>query len=261
MNGMEVVQHGVSMLLRNLGPAVRISIGPLVIGAAVVVLLALLGLGSIATLLGPAGGSADPAAMEALGAGAAVGALIAGVVWLFVLSWIAVAWHRYVLLEEKSGLLPPLRQALVWPYLGRTILLALLLALVAIPAGMVLAFVFGVSGGSIGATLLGGLLLWLLLGWIAMRLSLVLPARAVDRPMSFGESWAATAPASGGIFVVVLVLGVINVVLSWVFGALFGGNLLGAILSLILQWFTAMLGLSVLTTLYGHLVERRTLAA
>jgi DMSO reductase anchor subunit len=103
-----------------------------------------------------------------------------------------------------------------------------------------------------------GLLTWFALGWVAMRLSLVLPARAVDRPLSFGDSWAATDPASGAIAMVVLALATLNVVLSLALGQL-GFSLATALLSIVVQWFTAMLGLSVLTTLYGALVQRRPL--
>ncbi len=263
-DGMEVVQHGVSMLLRNLVPAIRISVGPVLIAIVVIALLAALGLGSFSTLLATGGGAemSEEEAMATLsqfGWGTVFGSLVAAVVWIFALSWVAVAWHRYVLLEERSGLLPPLRQDLVWPYIGRTILLALIMILLAIPVMFVLGLLLGISDSNVMLFIVG-VLTWLVLGWVAMRLSLVLPARAVDKPMSFGESWSATAPASGGILVIVLVLGVLNMVLGWLIPGIFGANIVSALLSLVVQWFTAMLGLSVLTTLYGHLVERRTLA-
>ena len=38
-------------------------------------------------------------------------------------------------------------------------------------------------------------------------------------------------------------------------------NVVSALLSMVVQWFITILGLSVLTTLYGHLVERRPLVA
>jgi hypothetical protein len=259
---MEVVQHGVSMLLRNLGPALRVSLGPVLIALAITAILAALGLGSFGALMATGGEMTEEEALAAVsqfGWGTVFGSIIAAVVWLFALSWVAVAWHRHVLLEEKTGLLPPLRQDLVWPYLGRTILLSLILVLLSIPVAFGLGLLLAISDSFVMLFIVG-VLTWLALGWVAMRLSLALPARAVDRPMGFGESWNATAPASGGILVIVLVLGVINVILGWLIPAIFGVGVVAAILSLVVQWFTAMLGLSVLTTLYGHLVERRTLA-
>lgn len=259
MNGMDVVRHGIDMLLRNLGPALRVSAGPVLIAFLVTAVLGALGLGAA---LGPGADFSQPAGIGAgWGFTLFVGTLLAMLLWLFVLSWVAVAWHRYILLEEQPGLLPPLRSDLVWPYLGRTVLLALLLILLAIPVSIVAGFLlYGAGPENLVAVFVVQTVLSLLLGWVAMRLSLVLPARALDRPLRFGESWAATAPVSGAIFVVVLVLAVINAVLALLFGAM-GDNLVTVLLSLAVQWFTAMLGLSVLTTLYGALIERRTLAA
>lgn len=261
MNGLDIVKHGMDMLLRNLGPALRVSVGPTLIALVVTAVLAALGLGAA---LGPGTDFSQPSDLGAgWGFGVFVGSLLTMLLWLFVFSWSAVAWHRYILKEETPGLLPPLRTDLVWPYLGRSILLALILVLlalvVAIPLGLVLAPIAALGGGIAAA--ITGLALALALGWIGTRLSLALPARAVERPMTFGESWAATGPASGAIFTVVLILALINFVLGSLFTLILGDNLVAVLLSLVVQWFITMLGLSVLTTLYGHLVERRPLAA
>jgi hypothetical protein len=125
------------MLLRNLGAAARLSAGPVLIAVAITAGLAALGLGSFASLMAGSGTELSPeeaaAAAAQLGWGAVFGSIVSAVVWLFVLTWVAVAWHRYVLLEEHTTFLPPLRQDLVWPYLGRTILLGIILVLLAIP--------------------------------------------------------------------------------------------------------------------------------
>ncbi len=258
MNGLEFIRHGVNMLLRNLGPALRVSVGPFLIALLVTMLLTALGVGAA---LGPTTDFTQAPDMTAgWGVGLFIGAFVTLTLWLFVFSWVAVAWHRFILKEEAPGLLPPLRSDLVWPYLGRSILIALILILAAIPLGLV----FGlIADGSQSLAMAGivGILMALVLGWIGTRLSLVLPARAVERPMTFGESWAATASASGAIFLVVLILSIVNVVLSGLFVMVLGDNVVSGLLSLIVQWFITMLGLSVLTTLYGNLVERRPLAA
>lgn len=258
MNGLDIVKHGMDMLLRNIGPALRISVGPFLIGVVVTALLGALGLGAA---FGPAADFAEPGALGAgWGFGLFLGGLATAVLWLFLFAWVAVAWHRYVLKEEAPGLLPPLRSDLVWPYLGRSILIALILIGVAIPLSLVVGLIAGGSQSLVLAGMLG-LAMALALGWVGTRLSLVLPARAVESPMTFGESWSATAPASGAILLVVLVLALINVVLGGLFSLALGDNVLSSLLSLVVQWFTTMLGLSVLTTLYGTLVERRALAA
>jgi len=257
MNGLDFIRHGVDMLLRNLGPALRVSVGPVLIALVATLLLTALGLGSA---LGPGADFTQPEVSAGWGFGLFLGGIVTLVLWLFVFSWVAVAWHRFILKEEAPGRLPPLRSDLVWPYLGRSILIALILILAAIPLGLV----FGlIADGSQSLAMAGivGILMALVLGWIGTRLSLVLPARAVERPMTFGESWAATASASGAIFLVVLILAVINFVLGSLFSLILGDNLVSGLLSLVVQWFITMLGLSVLTTLYGNLVERRPLVA
>ena len=256
MNGLDIVKHGVDMLLRNLGAALRVSAGPFLIAVIVSALLAALGLGA-AFAPGMGAGQLPGAGW---GFGLFLGGLLTMILWLFVFSWVAVAWHRFILKEERPGLLPPLRTDLVWPYLGRSILIAIILIVAAIPLGFVFTLVAGGSQSLVVASIVG-LLMALVLGWIGTRLSLVLPASAVERSMSLGESWAATAPASGAIFLVVLILALINFVLGSLFGLALGDSLVSAALSLIVQWFLTMLGLSILTTLYGHLVERRPLAA
>ena len=46
MNGLDIVKHGMDMLLRNLGPALRVSVGPTLIALVVTAVLAALGLGA-----------------------------------------------------------------------------------------------------------------------------------------------------------------------------------------------------------------------
>lgn len=249
-----ILGHSLGLVVRNLGSALRISVGPLVI-------LAILTRG-VGMLLH--GGLFDGASLLLLG-------LISGL----ILSWLATAWHRYVLREEaSSGVLPPLAGGetllhMGWSFLlglGTTILLQALLP--------VLDFAFSGAGDllwSVGpiATAL------LLVAYLGLRFGLVLPAAAVGRPMGLMESWAATQPlarAIAGLAVVQLCgLGLTLLVAPVLLGMLltegFGSILwppnlgvwayLGAATAL--NWGAMMVGLSVLTTLYGHLVERRSL--
>ena len=48
-------------------------------------------------------------------------------------AWATVAWHRYVLAEEFGGVAPQFSVGRVLGYVGRTILIFLLLMLAAIP--------------------------------------------------------------------------------------------------------------------------------
>jgi len=93
-----------------------------------------------------------------------------------------------------------------------------------------------------------------------LRWSLVLPGTAVGKPTGVGESWRQTAPLSGTIVGTSVLLMAINLLVGFV-ALPFGASPIGTLLSLAGNWFTLMVGLSVLTTLYGHIVEGRTLAA
>ena len=60
---------------------------------------------------------------------------------MFVTSWVAVAWHRFILLEEPAGLLPGISGRPIWSYLRKSIMLGLLIVLIAIPV----MFIFGAA--------------------------------------------------------------------------------------------------------------------
>ena len=100
---LQLVKHAILLVLRNFGAAVRVSLGPtiLVIGA---IMAAFFGLGINGMVLqgdvGPYFGFV----------------VIAGIAIAFWLGWVAVAWHRYVLLEELGGFMPPVKDRPIWPY-------------------------------------------------------------------------------------------------------------------------------------------------
>ncbi len=96
-----------------------------------------------------------------------------------------------------------------------------------------------------------------LFSWLSIRLGLVLPAVAVGKQMTFRESWTATAALSFAILTAILILVVLNVVVSGVLGLLFRGSVVFGILDLVVGWVSVMVGLSILTTIYGHAVEGR----
>ncbi|SHJ01610.1 hypothetical protein [Wenxinia saemankumensis] len=263
--GWQIVRHSFALLGRNLGAAARASLGPILI--AVLVIL----------LIGAASG-VSPAALAALdpanpaAPGLAGGALLVGLatllVVLFVSAWVAVTWHRYVLLEEEPALVPALGGRPVWPYLGRTIVLSIVLILCAIPlsfvTGLVAAPFIGADPGAgtapapgFGPAFVIGVLFAAVLTWLWLRFGLILPATAVGQPMRMGESWARTKPAAGAIFLATLILMAITFAAGIVVDLALGGTILATILSLLVNWVSLMVGISILTTLYGHLVEGR----
>src|SRR5690606_37356363 len=132
--GVKIFVHAVRLVFNNLGDAVRIS--------AVLYLVPVV-------LAGLMLGDADPASPSPTWP---VGLLlaIAAIAGAF---WVAVAWHRFILLDERTaGLLPAFNGSRVLSYFGYS----LLLALIGIP------IVFGASLLAGGLTMMGGPILGVL---------------------------------------------------------------------------------------------------
>jgi hypothetical protein len=199
-------------------------------------------------------------AMAAISSFAPVG-IITGLLMAVVYVWLAVTWHRYILLDEQpSGQLPAFHQSEILAYAGNAILLWLISLVVFIVVGLVtspLAFL-----GPVGAILIGVVILAVAL-IVGYRLGLVLPSRAVGQRLSFGEAWASTNGQNGTILVLAIVSALAAVIIdipAMVLAFLPGiGAFLAMIWRLATGWVTLLVGVSVLTTLYGVFIEKRSI--
>ena len=250
MLGVRIFIHSLKQVFGNLGGALRV-IAPIV--------------------------SAQFAAFYALGharetAGFGVGPN--GVTpWLVVVStllvaipavWMAVAWHRLILLGERPrSIFPPFHAGLLASYLIYSVLLAIVLLLL----GRVLAHYAGsllFSGGfpSYWTALLGtSALIYVPLGFLMLKLSPLLPAAAVGRHLGVVEAWSKTRKSNLALLTVVILAVLCRTLIIL-------GLLRLALLSeyyiyvqLLLGWLTSIVVLSILTTIYGHFVEGRELRA
>ena len=199
--------------------------------------------------------------------------LIAAIVVLTVTgAWIAVAWHRYVLLDEMPGaFVARFNGDRTFAYVGRSFLLAL----IASGLGLVASIIIGVIATPVltvatqlssSAMVLVGFFVFLLvyvpLAIVICRLALVLPASAIGQPMRFGEAWAATSKASGAIVGIALLSAVCVWLLDLPSLLLTFGPLLWVriVWQTLVGWIELMVGVGILTTLYGHYVQRRPIA-
>jgi len=247
-----ILKHAFRMIFFDFGALVRAlapGLGLFAVGMAIMI-------ASAATFGGISAGS-----------GAGIGLLgVFGATLIMMYSglMIIVTWHRYVLLTNEAraaGLTPS--AAPIFSYLGRTLLIGLVLL---VPSFILI--------GALGTTLIGvedetalsptttglGLIGLIVLGWLGIRLSLILPAAAIEEPFGLMDSWQATAPLSLQCLYLVIGLSAINIGLGWVSGVFEDtAPILGTLINLIVSLFTTLLGASVLTTLYGHLVEGRDL--
>ena len=243
--GPQIVSKAVMLIWTNLGDAARATALPLLL----LVLLPMFGVaidenGESLRLPSP------PLLLLLLAIGVAL------------FAWGAVAWHRFVLLEERPGLVPRPDGRAVRGYVWAMLRVGLIGVVIALSVGgalLLLGTVVQSAVGGSGSWVIGlaGFGLGILLSYAVLRFSLVLPAAALGRPMSLGESWRATQEARDTVLVTALLLALLQFVLSLVGQALPLAGLPGVLLSLIAGWASLMVGLSVLTALYGVLVEGR----
>ncbi|MGV3490578.1 MAG: hypothetical protein ACO1OG_04575 [Devosia sp.] len=187
--------------------------------------------------------------------------LVITVLAIVVFVWIAVTWHRYILLNElPEGQLPPFNQSRMLAYGGWTLAIGFIAGLAALVLGSIVGILLIILPflGFIAA--IAAMTAALILGY---RLSPILPAAAIGRPLTIGEAWQSTAGAS----VDIIILAVISAIAAWAIdipayivgmaGA--PGALLATVWVLATGWVKMMVGISIITTLYGVFVEKRAL--
>lgn len=252
MRSWAIFRRAIMLIVDDLGAALRISALPYAVFTGVSVWLAgTLDLAAIAQM--------EPDAMAAaLPAGLAWRILLAALVSLAAFLWIAVAWHRYVLLREGGdGWIPPLEGRLLLGYLGRLLLISLIvLAAVMIVTVAIAPFAPGVS---VALSIIVGMVLF-------YRLGLILPAGAIGRPITVAEAWRASQGQSGTVVLVALMTSALSFLFelpalldaSGTAGTVVASpGPIGFVYDLVVTWILLMLGVTVLSTLYGHFVEGR----
>ena len=260
MNGLAIFSHSFRQVSGNLGMAIKVS-GWLV----AVVIILFTGLSQTGTLAGLEVNGPNVGQM-AIGGSLVI---LAGAVFLFWgVSVVAIAWHRYILLEEiPRGVIPYRADFRVgryfWYGVGISLLAVLAVAIVSGILGVVVGPFFMESmqeptgGLSTGAFVLG-LFVGTIVVVLYLRMALVLPAVALEEGLTIGQAWATTSGHTAAIVVLALILSLINSVVPMVISiAMADLPLLNVVLNGLYQWFYFMLSISVLSTLYGHIVQKR----
>lgn len=267
--GYQLLRHVIAQVFGNLGSAARITLVLLLIPTAI---LLVTNPGILTGGFYRFDATTGQNDFSGVGLGGVVLTVVAGVIcWL----WAAVAWHRFVLLEEyPTGLFPKWHGSKIGNYFGNGVLVFLVVLAIGFAIGIVIGIVLALlQSPALGLFLGIGLVFGL--SWIATRIGLILPASAIGHQLRIGESWKATAPVSGQIilplFVIALVSTIINQAIIAAFGVSttvvtpFGDqqqvtlNGVGVFFSFIMWWLQMLLNLALMTTLYGNLVEGRQL--
>jgi hypothetical protein len=171
--------------------------------------------------------------------------------------WVAVTWHRYVLLEEApNGWIPRWNKSANLSYFYQFLKLVLIFFVL----GLMIAVIVATSVGNTGN--LGFLFSAIIVvmsvafGFTALKMSLIFPSAAVETNMGVVDSWSMTGPYNKTL----LALTVASVGFGFLYetiASLLDVNMFTSSIRFFLNAFFGFWGLSVLTTLYGIIVEGR----
>lgn len=241
--GFKIFAHSIRMVWSHIREALRIS------GAIYIVLV---GLSVIAVALSP---TSDPFSGWA------------GLAWFaaifLVVAWIAVGWHRYILLDEITGSVLPRflgKHILVYAGYGLLLLVITVGIIVAINLALTVVRVAGFPTLAVVVGVVLALLLLIALFVVPYRLAPLLPGSAIGRGLSIRAAWAATRGATGSIIILDIVSIIATVVIdlpAYALAKLPMGAILAAAWLAITGWLKLMIGITILTTIYGHYVEGR----
>lgn len=255
-----IVRHAFVIVFGNLREALKASIVPFaILIATLFVLMSALGLPVYHdALIVPAVENESAAALAGF---------MSLPLYLFIFAWVAVTWHRFILLEEYPAIVPAVSNRPIWAYVGRSLMLMLQMMMVLIPVMLISMVLMLGSITDPNALMLNtgsGLVFMIVIGSIYsffwLRIGVSLPAVAVGRPINSRTAWAETKPVWKTILGASVILVALNLIVTLAFSLLFAGiPLIFYILSVVIQWVSMMVGVSVLTTIYGHVIEGRPL--
>lgn len=194
--------------------------------------------------------------------------LLIALVTLLAFASIAVNWHRYILLDEVPRGAGVFRlDDKTWRYFGNL----LIISLAVLAAILVIGLPLGLIGGLIGAIdsflILIVIAVIPVIGVLALRLGVKLPAVALGRiDFHMRDAWSVTNGNNLPIFLIFLfeivvalgaglVLGALAYAANAVHGVL--GVAVGFGLQLVVNWIFTIFSITVLTSLYGFFVEGR----
>lgn len=181
-----------------------------------------------------------------------------GALAMVVFAWVAVTWHRFILLEEYPAIVPAFGGRPILPYAGRTLMIALQMIFVMIPVMLLVGPFLTFSATTASLVTLG---LGICLSFLWLRVCVSLPSVAVGEHMGSVAAWRTTSDIWQTILGVCAITTLLN------YGANLAITLIASnlgfvfdILHIAVQWVSMMVGISILTTIYGHVVEGRPLA-
>ncbi|THD85464.1 hypothetical protein E7811_07135 [Aliigemmobacter aestuarii] len=248
MKAWQIFIHSLRQVIGNIGVALRVSAVPfavlLVVGA---------GLGGLFLSAQMSSGATDASGMIWL-------ALLV-VFYVVVLMTVAVNWHRFVLMNEPVGWLPRFHGDRVVAYFLRGLIVSLVLLGIGLVLFLPVIFFGGAMGEPSALAVIVMIPIILLLATVGWRLSAAMPGAALEGGGGLADAWAATRGEWPTLLALTGIYFVASFVLSVIAAVLILIPVLGFLVQIAVNWLMMMVGLSVLTTLYGHYIEKRQLVA
>jgi hypothetical protein len=245
--GWAIFRKSITQIIYNLPDAFKIS-GPLWI---------LIYLASIFT--GQA--FSTDAGVTKLNPGSALLTLLATLLIICGFCWVAILWHRFMLLNEGSdNLVAKWNGSRIWSYFKYLFFIGLaVLVIAAIPYSIIIFMLSDVLINNPVVGLLFGIIVSVIFYYLSLRFGLVLPSVALDKPVTLGDSFSETESCKGAILVASVLLVGLSIVVGQLIQISGVNQYTFQLPSFLTNWFFTMTGISILTTLYGFLIEKRGL--
>lgn len=175
--------------------------------------------------------------------------------------WVAILWHRFMLLNEGSdNLVTRWKGSRIWSYLKYLLIVGFSVSfIVMIPFMIIMSILGNVLAENPILFLLIGFVVSVLFYYLSLRFGLVLPSVALDIPITMGASYTDTDDSKGAILIASILLVGFTMVVGQLLQITRIDQYTLQLPSFIANWFFAMTGISILTTLYGYVVEKREL--
>lgn len=176
--------------------------------------------------------------------------MVLNVIALLASIWVAIEWHRFVLLGERpNSIVPVFRMDLFQAYFGKSLLIMAAMIVVAVVVVTIVTFLMTLIGGVQFVPALSIVVLSIFGMYAFYRVSPILPAAALGQSLTLKEAWGRTESHKQIIFRATFLM--IFATMALQVPSLFAGaGPLSIVVSLATGWIGLMVGVSLLSAIY-----------